>query len=324
MISVAMCTYNGSKYLAEQLNSIIHQSLQPDEIVICDDCSKDNTVVIAKEVLKNWNGHSQIVVNEHNLGFIKNFEKAIGLCHGNIIFLSDQDDVWSPDKIELMVRVFDANPNVFLVFHDAEIVDSKLNTLYESFWKTTLHFDYRTFQNLNYTRLYESNVVQGSACAFRREVYNRAIPFITEAFHDEWLALVASTLGKIYALPRNLMKYRQDNNALGGLPTPLRLKVSNFIKKLPNKYSLDLKNLKNRHTLMTHFVDRYKSDLNPNTLELEEFTWYLEKRIDALQHLNLKNICSFKKYKKFYPFENRAFLIFSKDILEIVGMKILK
>lgn len=86
MISVAMCTYNGSKYLEEQLNSIIHQTRQPDEIVICDDRSKDDSIEIAQRTLENWNGIIRIVRNEKNLGFVKNFEKAISFAMEILFF----------------------------------------------------------------------------------------------------------------------------------------------------------------------------------------------------------------------------------------------
>ena len=102
MISVAMCTYNGEKYIQEQLESIIYQSVPPDEIVICDDCSNDATLEIVKDILNSYDGIVQLVSNKHNLGYRKNFEKAISLCHGDIIFLSDQDDVWSSNKIEII------------------------------------------------------------------------------------------------------------------------------------------------------------------------------------------------------------------------------
>lgn len=100
MISVAMCTFNGEKYIKEQIESIINQSLVPDEIVICDDCSKDNTINIIKETLANWSGKANLIINEDNLGYRKNFEKAISLCNGDIIFLSDQDDVWDNCKLK--------------------------------------------------------------------------------------------------------------------------------------------------------------------------------------------------------------------------------
>lgn len=86
MISVALCTFNGEKFIAQQLQSIVNQTIMPDEIIVCDDCSKDRTVNIIRETLKDYNGHWQFVCNQENLGYKKNFEKAIGLCQGDIIF----------------------------------------------------------------------------------------------------------------------------------------------------------------------------------------------------------------------------------------------
>lgn len=133
MISVAMCTYNGEKYIREQLESIINQSMLPDEIVICDDCSKDTTLEILKDTLNSYNGIVQLVSNKHNLGYRKNFEKAISLCHGDIIFLSDQDDVWNKDKIEIIKTEIEKDKNILLAFHDVEIVDENLCLINKSF-----------------------------------------------------------------------------------------------------------------------------------------------------------------------------------------------
>lgn len=163
MISVAMCTFNGEKYIKEQIESIINQSLIPDEIVICDDCSKDNTVNIIKETLDNWSGKVHLVVNEKNLGYRKNFEKAISLCNGDIIFLSDQDDVWNRNKIEIMVNALN-NSDAILAFHDVEVVDENLKLITGSFWKL-LKFNYQKFLHDDFRRIFASNVVQGSACA---------------------------------------------------------------------------------------------------------------------------------------------------------------
>lgn len=135
--SIAMCTYNGEKYIKEQLESIINQSTQPDEIIICDDGSTDRTIDIVKAVLKSWNGRWRVFENEHNLGYKKNFQKAISLCGSDIIFLSDQDDVWNANKIEIMMKVFQDNPYILLAFHDSEIVDDHLNCIKKS-WSFTL------------------------------------------------------------------------------------------------------------------------------------------------------------------------------------------
>ena len=115
MNSVAMCTYNGEKYIKEQLESIIHQTLPPDEIIICDDGSNDHTISAIKETMRVWRGSWMLVQNEKNLGYKKNFQKAISLCQGDIIYLSDQDDVWDLHKMELMNQIFVECPEVVTV-----------------------------------------------------------------------------------------------------------------------------------------------------------------------------------------------------------------
>lgn len=215
MISIALCTYNGAKYIEQQIESIIKQTVQPDEIIICDDCSSDGTVKVLKRVLCSWAGNYKIIVNKHNLGFRKNFEKAISLCQGDIIFLSDQDDVWDSHKIKILSNILNENSHVNLVFHDAKIVDENLNLISGSFWKI-LNFNYIKFTQRKYARLQHSNVVQGSACAFRKKILTNAIPFPIDAYHDEWLALIALMTGDIVAVSQQLLLYRQsENNAVG-------------------------------------------------------------------------------------------------------------
>lgn len=96
--SVALCTYNGEKYIKEQLDSILNQTKKVDEIIVCDDCSSDKTVEILNHYSSTNPGLFKIYINEQNLRSVKNFEKAITLCTGDIIFLSDQDDFWVNEK----------------------------------------------------------------------------------------------------------------------------------------------------------------------------------------------------------------------------------
>jgi len=114
-LSVALCTYNGEKFIEQQINSILNQSISIDEIVICDDQSTDKTVEILKKLQSE---HKAIVVieNEINLRSTKNFEKAISLCTGDFIFLSDQDDVWNAQKVEKTLAIFKENPTAEGVF----------------------------------------------------------------------------------------------------------------------------------------------------------------------------------------------------------------
>jgi glycosyltransferase involved in cell wall biosynthesis len=314
-ISVAMCTYNGSKYLSEQLDSIFRQTRQPDEIVICDDCSKDDTKELAKTLLNNWGGKYSLIQNEKNLGFVKNFEKAIGLCHGDVIFLSDQDDVWDKHKIDIMIQTFEKHPESVMVFHDSELVDQDLNMMYSSFWKDTLKFNYTTFLKHNYKKLYLGNVVQGSACAIKKIVFTKSRPFFEKSYHDEWLALTALTLGEIYPIPKVLMKYRQGHNEIGGLPTSRLNKLLRTIQDLQVKYKNDLNKYQRRLDVLRAFVNQFQIKKSYK-LDIVDYVKFLEKRIRSIKDKNKSQIFavgSYKKYLDHYDFKNE----YIKDCIEI-------
>lgn len=110
-ISVVMATYNGERYLVEQLDSIRMQTLQPDEVILCDDCSKDNTKEIAEKFIKNYNLQDKwkVIVNQENLGYANNFNKVAELATGDLIFFADQDDLWVPQKIQKMANIMNEN-----------------------------------------------------------------------------------------------------------------------------------------------------------------------------------------------------------------------
>ena len=122
-VSVALCTYNGEKYIREQILSIAVQSQPVDEVVICDDGSGDSTVGIIESLRQECPFPIRLFLNEHSLGVVANFAKAISICSGDIVFLSDQDDVWSKDKVKTIVDWFCMNPEKSAVFTDAELID---------------------------------------------------------------------------------------------------------------------------------------------------------------------------------------------------------
>lgn len=122
-VSVAMCTYNGAQYIEEQLLSILHQSVPVDEIVICDDGSTDETIEIIKRIKRDAAIPISIHINEPHLGVNLNFEKAIKLCHGDIIFLSDQDDIWEENKVDTIIDYFSTHEDKNVVFGDAVLID---------------------------------------------------------------------------------------------------------------------------------------------------------------------------------------------------------
>ena len=133
--SVALCTYNGQQFLKQQLDSILNQTHKVDEIVVCDDGSTDKTIEILENYSANYPNTFYINQNEINLRSVKNFEKAVKLCSGDIIFLSDQDDVWVDNKVEKYVDYFDKNPNIEVLASNGYCIDenSKVHDKY-SIW----------------------------------------------------------------------------------------------------------------------------------------------------------------------------------------------
>ncbi len=313
MNSIAMCTYNGEKYIREQLESIIGQTLPPDEIVICDDCSKDHTIQVVRDTLKNWDGRWTLVCNEKNLGYKKNFEKAISLCHGDIIYLSDQDDVWDIHKIEIMNEVFRQHPEVVTAWHDAELVGPKLEPLYPSFWKNTLFFDYEKFMKGDYSHVWWGNVMQGSACAFRREVFEAARPFPMEAVHDEWLLLISLLLGEVLPVPKVLMKYRQADNTLGGMPVSLKTKIG-WLKRWQANVKRVLDEMRRRAFVFHELTNKNISGERMDVRRQYDFCYrFLSYRLQGIERRNPGLLFHLPEYRRTAYSGVRAFALLVRD-----------
>lgn len=204
LVSIAVCTFNGDKFLHQQLESLINQTYKNIEIVIVDDCSTDNTKQILSS-FSNTNEQIRCIYNENNLGFTKNFEKAMKLCRGEYIAICDQDDIWDIKKIEILINNIGDHG---LIFHDSLLIDKygkSINGLKLSD-KTKI---YDGNGNLYFL---VNNCVSGHACLFTKEVLQFAMPFDHRFFHDWWLAFVASSIGTIKYLPYTLVQYRQHND----------------------------------------------------------------------------------------------------------------
>jgi len=209
--SVALCTCNGARYIGAQLQSIADGSVRPDEIVVCDDRSDDNTLDLVADFARASGIAVHIHRNEQRLGSTRNFEKAIGLAQYDIVFLCDQDDVWRTDRIERSLREF-ADPAVGAVFSDAELVDEQLQPLNKRM------FDYlgiRHFIEKNHAdlfgRLLFKPFVTGATMAFRRELATRVTPYPVSRFfiHDGWLALTIAGMAHLRVIDEPLISYRQ-------------------------------------------------------------------------------------------------------------------
>jgi len=218
--SVAMCTYNGELYLKEQLLSIAKQTRLPDELIIYDDGSTDATSQIINEFRKTAPFPLKFCQNKENLGATKNFEKAIILCNGEIIALSDQDDVWLPSKLEKLEQVFNNYPLVNYVFSDALVVDEGLSYLGYTMWdgiSFTVNQRKRFKQGYQAEILLKHNVVTGAIMMFCAKCRDWILPIPNQWIHDAWIALLLSAGGNRSTLvDEPLVKYRQHSTQLIG------------------------------------------------------------------------------------------------------------
>ena len=221
--SVAMCTYNGSRFLSAQLESIGSQTRVPDELVVCDDQSSDDTIRIVERFATSAAFPVRLEVNSHNLGSTKNFEKAIRLCESDLIALADQDDVWLPQKLQTLENEFRSQPSCGLVFSDAEVVDDDLRPLNERLW-TSIGFDETARQKLKTDRRMEVLLpgwtVTGATMAFRSKFRPLVVPIPDDlpVIHDGWIAAAVGAVAEVSFVEEPLVKYRQHDQQQIGAP----------------------------------------------------------------------------------------------------------
>lgn len=243
--SVAICTYNGSKYIREQLDSIIDQSTMIDEIVICDDNSTDNTIEIINEYLEKFPKLISLHQNKINLKSVKNFEKAISLCTGAIIFLADQDDKWVNTKVEKYIAFFLENPKIDCLASNGFCMDEHSNLVDTyTIWDMPKFLQEKIIGfafNQLITKV--GNFITGASIAFRKEIVKDLIPFpiVKGVHHDEWIAMVSSKDDKLAFLNEKLFYYRiHSNQQVGGVS----YKKTEINKdKLVQKYNLNTTDL---------------------------------------------------------------------------------
>jgi glycosyltransferase involved in cell wall biosynthesis len=209
-ISVCLCTYNGAAFLAKQLDSILHQTLLPDEIIAVDDVSSDATMSILKDYEAKNPGHFHVFQNEHNLGYKKNFAKALALSEGGFIFFADQDDVWVPNKIESFMGIFEANPKTQCVCCTLTLIDENDDSLgMSSLNKGIRHL---AKANKQWQCFAKHPLIPGTAMAVRRSLVASYSP-LPEGFpHDEWYSFCASIENGIDVIDVPLVAYRQHSN----------------------------------------------------------------------------------------------------------------
>jgi cellulose synthase/poly-beta-1,6-N-acetylglucosamine synthase-like glycosyltransferase len=239
-VSVALCTYNGAAYLPQQLRSIREQTRLPDELVICDDRSSDRTPEIVERFAADTPFRVQIHANCERLGSTRNFESAMEKCTGDLILLSDQDDCWSPPKVERMLALFVADPSLDMAFTDAEIVDDQFHKTGRRLWDSA-GFTASEHRAAGSGRLFDvllrHNVVTGATMAVRRSSLGNVLPIDPAWVHDGWIALILSATGKVALVDEPLIQYREHTQQQIGVGSAgLQDDVAASLRLQPESY----------------------------------------------------------------------------------------
>lgn len=234
MISVAIASYNGELYIKEQIQSILYQTLPVSEIIIVDDCSSDSTTKVIRNMLK-LDDRIKLVVNNKNQGHIKSFERALSLCSGSYIFLSDQDDIWLPGKVKTCIDYLDKY-NLSAVYHDAQFVNSSLTQFLGS-----------KFYHMKRINIPQSRFCMGSCLAFRRHILDLALPFPPYiSGHDNWIDFCIKSLyrDKYAYIDNQLILYRRHlfNQSVGIWNNPTISFISALLIRIKASLSLSLSN----------------------------------------------------------------------------------
>jgi len=263
LVSIALCVYNGERFLKEQLETLVNQTYKNIEIIAVDDCSTDSSVQIL-ETYKAKYPFINIHHNACNLGYVKNFEKAISLCKGEFIALSDQDDIWDHDKIKLQAEQIKDNQ---LIYHDSAFIDESGRDMNKKM-SDILHF----YRGSRPEIFLLSNTVSGHSCFFRKELVPEILPFHPDHFHDHWIAYVASNLGSIDFIPQCLVSYRQH--------TTSSTDILNKRKKLDKSYheNRDVAKLQRELRWLEHCTS-YRH--NRDQAFVDRFTRLFRNRIDS-------------------------------------------
>jgi len=235
-ISICMATYNGARYIEQQIESILAQSSQDWQLIIRDDGSDDNTVSIIENYAAKYQGKIKLIKDDDSqLGATLNFGHLLENTDTEYIMFSDQDDVWLPNKIELTLNVMKATEQIYqdkpvLIHTDLKVVDSDLNIIADSMW---------SYQKLSpeigddLSKIMAQNVVTGCTMMINRKASDVSTPIPAEAImYDWWIAMNVARYGKIVYLSAPSILYRQHSDNRIGAKEAKNINIINFFKKL--------------------------------------------------------------------------------------------
>jgi glycosyltransferase involved in cell wall biosynthesis len=316
-LSVALCTYNGCRYLPEQLQSIAQQTRLPDELIIADDRSTDDTLKIIDAFKRSAGFPVHITINPKNLGVTKNFEQAISLCSGEVIVLSDQDDCWHPEKLRHILAEFSRSPQVGLVFSNAELVDDSLRPLGYRLWERVgFHRDkqLRAIQGNLFRLLLKENYVTGATMAFRSHFRRAILPVPSNFVHDAWIALIISAMADVALIPDPLIKYRlHAGNQIGVSPLGFAGRWRRALKADDHTFFTQAENYRRVLERLAAMPDT--PQIAPRINELQEKLNHLHQRAKMRQEPIARFMLAFKELVQLrYHHYSSGWASFAKDV----------
>jgi glycosyltransferase involved in cell wall biosynthesis len=198
-ISIAMATYQGARYIGEQLDSLARQTRLPDELIVSDDGSTDGTLDIVERFAADAPFPVKTISNSRTLGFNGNFAAALALTGGDLIFISDQDDVWDPEKIARVAAALDERGYCLALIHDERILDERTGEVFERTY----------FANQRALGFNAREMVSGNCMALRRDLLDLLLPFPAGINYDYWIGWMADVLDCRLVLDEPLQLYRR-------------------------------------------------------------------------------------------------------------------
>ena len=300
-VDILLATYNGEKYIKEQIESILNQTYKNIQIIISDDCSQDGT----REILEKYEKDERVRVfyQEKNLGYVKNFEFLLKQVESDIYMLSDQDDVWKEEKVEKTIEKLEQE-NLDLVFGDLEVVDEKLNIICKSY-NQYMHLDRKIKKYINSYKLqYIYNCMTGCTMASRKEWIEKILPFPTNSkymIHDYWMGLVIALKGKVGYIEEPYILYRQHGNNQVGVS-----KASHKFKKLEQlrNLSIDIK------------LGIFETYIENEKIFTEELKKQNKEAYEYFKMLKMKKNVNFRKWRIFYKlYKTESLLKFIENFM---------
>lgn len=316
MISVVMATYNGERYVEKQLQSILNQSLMPDEVIIRDDGSNDSTVQIVQEFIKKHNLSSwEIKINEENLGYRKNFANLLSLANGDYIFLSDQDDEWLGDKIEKMSTIFKENNDIQALNGKINLIDANSNKIEvvqrKNVYNANFYFSKSKLKKLNKVSLAElaiANITPGCAMAITKKLRDLFLDYYDARLpHDWYLNMLAAYDNGCYFLNESVINYRiHANNTSGAV-------ASEGITHKLQVFEQEKKQRMGSYQLQIEAISEIENNLGNLDNKTKVAQLFLKTRLEFYKHPSLNKflkMCTYQDYRDRTVLKGRVWDLF--------------